>query len=315
MPLATSCYGSTFRLCVTSASWSGHGLFANKRYVLPSPWVTRDVLYAQRWIMYFPKLCTKTLPAYPELALFRVNPGSTTTPNRFPLTLSGVVFVLQRWRRSFSLSFGKPTQTLKHTLVCSWKSWKTRPLICLSVCVCVHWVREEENFTFHWRSRPCWCGAAHRSWGAVCTTSAPLEVDDDDGRWWWQSYDIDWVGWNRENSIFPAALPATVNPGAVFCCHYSTLYGYNFYNFGFSTAAGGRHICNICRSSLKLFFSLSYFCVYFFLKLKLRNHFSILPSWTIFGHLVVGCTCTKNRNLHVKRKICDFFFFSRHRFP
>lgn len=124
--------------------------------------------------------------------------------------------------------------------------------VCLCVCVCR--VREEENFTFHWRSRPCWCGAAHRSWGAVCTTSAPLEVDDDDGRWWWQSYDIDWVGWNRENSIFPAALPATVDPGAVFCFHYSTLYGYNFYNFGFSTAAGGRHICNICRSSLQLFF-------------------------------------------------------------
>lgn len=253
MPLASSCYGSTFRLCVTSASWSGHGLFANKRYVLPSPWVTRDVLYAQRWIMYFPKLCTKTLPAYPELALFRVNPGSTTTPNRFPLTLSGVVFVLQRWRRSFSLSFGKPhTNTLSHARVFVKVVKNTAPLsVCL--CVCSLCPRGGKfHFSLAFSSLLVWGGAQELGSRLhdVCSTRSRRR------RWsvvvaviW---YRLGLVGTGKIR-FFP--LPATVNPGAVFCFHYSTLYGYNFYNFGFSTAAGGRHICNICRSSLKLFSS------------------------------------------------------------
>lgn len=161
--------------------------------------------------MFFPKLCTKTLPAYPELALFRMNNSQS-----FSTHTLGCCFCSSALTTFlFTFLWKTHTNTLSHARVFVKVVKNTAPLsVCL--CVCVHCVREEENFTFHWRSRPCWCGAAHRSWGAVCTTSAPLEVDDDDGRWWWQSYDIDWVGWNRENSIFPAAGDCEPGCGVLF---------------------------------------------------------------------------------------------------
>lgn len=186
---------------------------------------------------------------------------------------------------SFSLSFGKPTHTLFRTpRVVFVNVVKKHPYL----CVCV---REEENFTFHSCSRPDVSGVRLELGSRlhdVCSTRRR------------QSYDIDWARWwntHRENSIFPVPVSLLL-PGAVFCFSYSYslllfCYGYNFYNFGFSTAAGGRHICNICRSS---FLKFSFILLGVFFKLKLRNHCSILPSGRFFGHLVVGCTCTKNRN-------------------
>lgn len=197
-------------MCHHSASWS-------RVYLLTTVFYTSESLSHTR-STHNSESCNSLNYVQKHNKPAPVNPNSDFWTLFLPtrtLHVFSVVFVLQprrRRRRRFLFTFLWKTHS--HKLSRRVRECREKHPY-LSMCVCARARRKISLFTRVLVLLAS--GVRLGSWGAVCTTSAPLDVDDDGGSHmistglWWT---------HRENSIFPVPVSLLL-PGAVFCFNYS----------------------------------------------------------------------------------------------